>query len=120
MARSRCAPEDVTIAMALRDAGYRTAVIGKWGLGEPGSAGQPDKKGFEYAFGFLDHRHAHRQFTDHLYRNGESVATDVEQRLRRTICSRRKRRAFIERERHAAVLPLSELHGAARRAARAG
>ena len=70
--------EDVTIAMALRDAGYRTAVIGKWGLGRPGTAGQPDRKGFDYAFGFLDHRHAHRQFTDHLYRNGEPVAVDLE------------------------------------------
>jgi arylsulfatase A-like enzyme len=71
--------EDVTMAMALRDAGYRTGVIGKWGLGRPGTEGQPDKKGFEYAFGFLDHRHAHRQFTDHLYRNGERVPTDVDQ-----------------------------------------
>lgn len=70
--------EDRTVAMALRDAGYRTAVIGKWGLGKPGTGGQPDKKGFEYSFGFLDHRHAHRQFTDHLYRNGAPVATDVE------------------------------------------
>jgi arylsulfatase A len=69
--------EDVTLAMLLRDAGYRTAVIGKWGLGRPGTTGQPDKKGFEYSFGFLDHRHAHRQFTDHLYRNAEPVATDV-------------------------------------------
>ena len=68
--------EDVTVAMLLRDAGYRTAVIGKWGLGTPGTTGQPDKKGFDYAFGFLDHRHAHRQFTDHLYRNAERVPTD--------------------------------------------
>ena len=30
--------EDVTVAMALRQAGYRTAVIGKWGLGRPGTA----------------------------------------------------------------------------------
>ncbi len=69
---------DVTVAMALHDAGYRTAVIGKWGLGRPGTAGQPDKKGFEYAFGFLDHRHAHRQFTDHLYRNAQRIETDVD------------------------------------------
>jgi arylsulfatase A len=71
-------PEDVTIAEVLRDAGYRTAVIGKWGLGQPGSTGQPDRQGFDYAFGVLDHRHAHRQFTDHLWRNGERVAVDLE------------------------------------------
>jgi arylsulfatase A-like enzyme len=69
--------EDVTIATLLREAGYRTAVIGKWGLGGPGTTGQPDRKGFEYAFGFLDHRHAHRQFTDHLWRNGERIAADL-------------------------------------------
>src|SRR5262249_35086009 len=38
----------------------------------------PNRKGFEYAFGFLDHRHAHRQFTDHLYKNGERYPTDLE------------------------------------------
>jgi len=70
--------QDVTVAMALRDAGYRTAVVGKWGLGKPGTGGDPNKKGFDYAFGFLDHRHAHRQFTDHLYKNGERYATDLE------------------------------------------
>jgi arylsulfatase A-like enzyme len=70
-------PEDVTIAEVLREAGYRTAVIGKWGLGQPGTTGQPDRQGFEHAFGFLDHRHAHRQFTDHLYRNAERVSTDL-------------------------------------------
>ena len=70
--------EDTTVAMALRDAGYRTAVVGKWGLGKPGTGGDPGKKGFDYAFGFLDHRHAHRQFTDHLYRNGEPVHTDLD------------------------------------------
>src|SRR3982751_6923757 len=72
-----CGAEDVTVAMALRDVGYRTAVIGKWGLGRVGTAGQPDLKGFEYSFGFLDHRHAHRQFTDHLYRNAQPVPVDV-------------------------------------------
>jgi arylsulfatase A-like enzyme len=70
-------PEDVTVAMALRDAGYRTAVVGKWGLGLVGTTGQPDLKGFEYSFGFLDHRHAHRQYTDHLFRNAERVDTDL-------------------------------------------
>ena len=86
--------EDVTVAMLLRDAGYRTAVIGKWGLGTPGTTGQPDKKGFDYSFGFLDHRHAHRQFTDHLYRNAERVPTDLDARLRqRSLHAARPRRS---------------------------
>lgn len=70
--------EDVTVAMSLREAGYRTAVIGKWGLGHPDSTGRSDRKGFDYQFGFLDHRHAHRQFTDHLFRNNERIRVDVE------------------------------------------
>lgn len=70
--------EDVTIAELLQKSGYRTAVIGKWGLGTPGTTGEPAKKGFDHSFGFLDHRHAHRQYTDHLWRNGQKVETDLE------------------------------------------
>ena len=89
--------EDVTIAEVLRDAGYRTAVIGKWGLGVPGTTGQPDRQGFDYAFGFLDHRHAHRQYTDHLWRNGERVAVDVERDYVNDLFTR-ETLAFIDRD----------------------
>jgi arylsulfatase A len=65
--------EDRTIAATLREGGYRTALIGKWGLGESDSPGRPDRKGFEYSFGYLSQTHAHRQFTDHLYRNAQRV-----------------------------------------------
>jgi arylsulfatase A len=65
--------QDRTIASLLKDAGYRTALIGKWGLGQSESPGRPDRKGFEYSFGYLSQTHAHRQFTDHLYRNGQRV-----------------------------------------------
>jgi arylsulfatase A-like enzyme len=88
---------DVTIAMLLRDAGYRTAVIGKWGLGTPGTTGQPDKKGFDYAFGFLDHRHAHRQYTDHLYRNGERIDTDLARDYANDLFTR-EAEAFIRKD----------------------
>ncbi len=88
--------EDVTVAMSLRDAGYRTAVIGKWGLGVPGTSGQPDKKGFGHSFGFMDHRHAHRQYTDHLWRNGERVATDLNSDYVNDLFTR-ETLAFIER-----------------------
>jgi arylsulfatase A-like enzyme len=87
--------EDVTVGMALRDAGYRTAVIGKWGLGKPGTGGDPGKKGFDLSFGFLDHRHAHRQFTDRLFRNGVSVATDLERDYVNDLFTR-EAAAFIE------------------------
>lgn len=89
-------PEDVTMAKVLRDAGYRTAVIGKWGLGQPGTTGQPDRQGFDYAFGFLDHRHAHRQFTDHLWRNGQEVQTDLDRDYVNDLFTR-EAAAFIER-----------------------
>jgi arylsulfatase A-like enzyme len=89
--------EDVTIGEVLRDAGYRTAVIGKWGLGQPGSTGQPDRQGFEYSFGVLDHRHAHRQFTDHLYRNVQRVAVDLERDYVNDLFTR-EAQAFIERD----------------------
>ncbi len=71
-------PEDVTVASVLRKAGYRTVLVGKWGLGDTSTTGDPGKQGFEYSFGFLDQSHAHRQFTDHLYRNGQLYPTDVE------------------------------------------
>jgi arylsulfatase A-like enzyme len=90
-------PDDVTMAEVLRDSGYRTAVIGKWGLGQPGTTGQPDKQGFDYAFGFLDHRHAHRQFTDHLWRNGEEVRTDLDRDYVNDLFTR-EAAAFIERD----------------------
>jgi len=90
-------PEDVTVAEVLRSAGYRTAVIGKWGLGQPGSTRQPDRQGFDYGFGFLDHRHAHRQFTDHLYRNGERVPVDLDRDYVNDLFTK-EAAAFIERD----------------------
>jgi arylsulfatase A-like enzyme len=89
--------EDVTVAEVLRGAGYRTAVIGKWGLGMPGTTGQPDRQGFDYAFGFLDHRHAHRQFTDHLWRNGERVTVDLDHDYVNDLFTK-ETAAFIERD----------------------
>jgi arylsulfatase A-like enzyme len=90
-------PEDVTIAEVLQNAGYRTALIGKWGLGQPGTTGQPDRQGFDYAFGFLDQRHAHRQFTDHLWQNGQRIATDLNRDYANDLFTR-EAAAFIDRK----------------------
>jgi len=65
--------DDFTVASLLKKAGYATGMIGKWGLGNPGTTGTPDKHGFDYYFGYLDQVHAHDYYTDHLLRNGERV-----------------------------------------------
>jgi arylsulfatase A-like enzyme len=66
-------PEDVTVAELLREAGYTTGIIGKWGLGEAGSTGIPNKQGFDYWFGYLNQRHAHNYYPRYLWRNEEKV-----------------------------------------------
>lgn len=67
--------EDFTVARALQQAGYATALIGKWGLGDVGPAeiGLPRKHGFDYFFGFLNQVRAHNHFTEYLWRNEEKL-----------------------------------------------
>src|SRR4030095_217800 len=65
--------EDVTVAEVLQKVGYSTALIGKWGIGHPGSDGLPNKKGFDYFYGYLDQLHAHNPYPDFIMRNGEVV-----------------------------------------------
>ena len=66
--------EDVTVAEVLRRAGYRTAAIGKWGLGEPGTSGIPTRQGFDRWFGYLNQQHAHDSFPDYLWSDEQRVA----------------------------------------------
>lgn len=68
------APEDVTVAEVLKDAGYTTGLIGKWGLGDDGNTGLPNDQGFDYFFGYLNQVHAHNHYPDFLWRNKEKVA----------------------------------------------
>jgi arylsulfatase A-like enzyme len=89
--------EEVTLAEVLKGAGYRTAVIGKWGLGQPGTEGQADRQGFDYQFGFLDHRHAHRQFTDYLWRNAERVPVNLQTDYVNDLFTK-EAAAFVERD----------------------
>ncbi len=67
------APSDVTVAKVLKSAGYQTGIIGKWGLGEAGSTGEPNRQGFDYWFGYLNQAHAHNYFPDYLWRNETKV-----------------------------------------------
>lgn len=68
--------DDVTVARVLQQAGYRTALIGKWGLGDVGAAesGLPRRQGFDQFFGYLNQHHAHNHFPDFLWQNEERVS----------------------------------------------
>jgi arylsulfatase A-like enzyme len=67
----RADPEDRTVAQLLHDNGYSTGLFGKWGLGDFGSSGTPDKKGFDEYYGFLHQVHPHNYYTDFLWRSGK-------------------------------------------------
>jgi arylsulfatase A-like enzyme len=66
-------PDDVTVAEVLKGAGYATALVGKWGLGEPGTSGIPNRKGFDFFYGYLNQVHAHNYYPDYLWRNQDKV-----------------------------------------------
>lgn len=58
---------DVTVAEILKEAGYRTAIIGKWGLGLEDDEGHPLRQGFDKFFGFLNQKRAHNHYPDWIW-----------------------------------------------------
>jgi arylsulfatase A len=64
---------DITLAQVLKHAGYWTGGYGKWGLGDVGSTGVPEKHGFDEFFGYYHQIHAHDYYTPFLWRNSQKV-----------------------------------------------
>lgn len=62
--------KEITIAELLKQKGYTSAIIGKWGLGMHYSEGNPNNQGFDYSYGFLDQKQAHNYYPTHLWENG--------------------------------------------------
>jgi arylsulfatase A len=58
-----------TIANMLKERGYATALVGKWGMGVTGTSGSPLKHGFDYYYGYLDQKQAHNHYPTHLWEN---------------------------------------------------
>lgn len=63
------ASKELTIAEVLKEAGYRTGAFGKWGLGYPGSEGDPNFQGFDQFYGYNCQRVAHNYYPTHLWDN---------------------------------------------------
>lgn len=62
-----------TVAQLMKQAGYTTALIGKWGLGKPDSESVPNKMGFDYFYGYNCQMKAHEYYPEYLWRNTEKV-----------------------------------------------
>ncbi len=72
MSKQSLRNEDVTVAEVLKDAGYQTALCGKWGLGDDtlgGREGLPRRQGFDFFYGYLNQVHAHNYYPEFLWRN---------------------------------------------------
>ena len=52
--RANLTDEDVTVAHVLRDAGYRTGLVGKWHLGGYHPTAEPMDRGFDEFYGWMD------------------------------------------------------------------
>lgn len=65
-----------TVGTIFQNAGYKTGVVGKWGLGAPLTDGIATKQGFDFFFGYNCQRQAHTYYPVHLYRNEERFYLD--------------------------------------------
>ena len=65
--------DSYTLPKMFQQAGYKTGMFGKWGLGYPGSTGDPLNQGFDSFYGYNCQREAHRYYPSHLWKNREKV-----------------------------------------------
>lgn len=70
-------PKDqFTIAELVKQKGYATALMGKWGLGMNNTEGSPLQQGFDYYYGYLDQKQAHNFYPSHLWENDKWTSLD--------------------------------------------
>jgi arylsulfatase A-like enzyme len=65
-----------TIPEILGEAGYVSGMFGKWGLGAPGSEGDPMNQGFDRFYGYNCQRQAHTFYPSHLWSDRKKVNLD--------------------------------------------
>ncbi len=66
-------PGQTTLGSVLKGTGYKTACIGKWGVGTPDNFTNPNDVGFNHFFGYINMWHAHNFYPEFLIRNGKVV-----------------------------------------------
>ena len=73
----------VTVAEVLKSAGYATALSGKWGLGEPGNEGVPNRQGFDRFLGYLNNDLAEFHHPEKIWRNETEITLEANRGGRR-------------------------------------
>ncbi len=63
--------ETITVAEKMKEAGYATAIIGKWGLGHASNEGDPLKQGFDFFFGYANQARAHEYYPGWVFKNDQ-------------------------------------------------
>ena len=66
-----------TLAEMFREKGYATGAFGKWGLGYPGSEGDPNAQGFDTFYGYNCQRMGHHYYPHHLWSNQDSIVLEA-------------------------------------------
>ncbi len=70
--------EEYTLGEMFKSQGYTTACVGKWGLGGIGTTGHPNNQGFDYFYGYLGQRFAHKYYPQFLHENSELIELNGE------------------------------------------
>ena len=65
--------EEVTLPEVFKKAGYKTAIVGKWGMGNAPEPNDPLINGFDHHFGYVNMWHAHNFYPEFLYKDAEKV-----------------------------------------------
>ena len=69
--------DELLLPEMLKPAGYVSGAFGKWGLGYPGSEGDPMKQGFDVFYGYNCQRLGHHYYPYHLWDNDQKVPLDA-------------------------------------------
>ncbi|MEZ4905373.1 MAG: arylsulfatase [Spirosomataceae bacterium] len=64
---------ETTLPEVFKKAGYTTACIGKWGMGNAPEPNDPLLHGFDYHYGYVNMWHAHNFYPEFLYQNAKKI-----------------------------------------------
>ena len=96
-----------TLGTVMKEAGYYTACIGKWGVGG-GGAGRPNVRGFDYFYGYLKHGDGHQHYPGNggtVLEQASSVTTGLDHAYTTDLWTARTKQVIQDRVANAPTIP---------------